>query len=171
MTNVGMGRHNANVLPPTSSRDQTIGRIHRAFDASFERYCGASTFDQQEDEASNMLHHLYRLSDYLQLWSRNAQVVPEKLESAWALTWVRNADTHRAVRVSEPGDLVTHYLTNLIGSLVWQPVESIPDSAPARARKFEQTLAGHPVGDSLRFSFDALLDASSTTNKTGGTHG
>ena len=43
--------------------DPQLTRVIRAFDAAFLRMCQATTVEQLEDELSNMLHQLYRLSE------------------------------------------------------------------------------------------------------------
>lgn len=133
-------------------------RVARAFDAAFSRYCGAGSFEGQEDEASNMLHHLYRLrslrpDDFDVPSIGNGDLVA-------ALLWVRNRDTHRLVKIADHGDLVSNFMTNLFGGLVWAERSSFAASATApSATKYDSVATGRPVLDTLRLAFDSLREA------------
>ena len=71
-------------------------RIRRAFDAAFQRFREADSFEGQEDELSNMLHHLFRLVD-----ARGGvdkfEAEPQLAGHAAALVLMRHKDTHELV--------------------------------------------------------------------------
>jgi hypothetical protein len=86
-----------------------VERIERAFVAARQRFCAATTSDAQEDEASNMLHHFYRLVE------RHGGVrslgAPPPSAHASALCLLRNVDTHEATIPAATADVFSDYFT------------------------------------------------------------
>lgn len=133
-------------------------RIKRAFDSAFQRFCEAQSFEDQEDEASNMLHHLGRLID--ERGGVNQYVgSPAPAEHAAALLLYRHKDTHDAVRLGTTDDVFTDHFTDLFGTLVWALPPVIQNDA--RFGPYDVAyLVGRPVVDTLRAAFDAVFATS-----------
>lgn len=124
--------------------DGAVTRITRAFDAALSRFATADSFDEQEDEASNLLHHLYRLAvaicgepnkqkgilgwESLISATTPAGVVPP-------LILLRHKDVHDHVEQTTVGDFASDSATNLTGKLHWD-LGPMMDADPRTARYF-----------------------------------
>jgi hypothetical protein len=129
-------------------------RIRRAFDAAFRRFCEADSFEGQEDELSNMLHHLFRL---VEVRGGIERYEAERYLSghAAALVLMRHKDTHKLVQVTEPADVFGDYFTNMFGRLVWNPPPEV--IADNRYLRYDAVfLKGRTVLDTLRAAYDAV---------------
>lgn len=144
-----------------------IARITRAFDAAALRLAGAGTFDEQEDETSNMLHHLYRLAvevcgDHVKGVGGWAELRHHNDDRALvpALIQMRHADVHAFLELSEPRDIFPPRITSLFGTLVWVVPATLPNE---RLRKgfanyqVRQLLDGKGALGTLHAARDAIL--------------
>jgi hypothetical protein len=61
------------LVPCSAMGDPELTAVRRPFEAAFLRMCQAGDLDLLRDELSNMLHHMYRLSE---LCCRRWQVNP-----------------------------------------------------------------------------------------------
>lgn len=134
--------------------DATDQRIKRAFDAAFQRFCHATTVEGQEDELSNMLHHLGRLVDRHGETKRFARD-PAGHSHAAAVMLYRHKDTHVAVRLASFEDVYTDIYTNLFGCLVWAPPEEV--TSDDRFVPYDTAfLNGKPALDTTVAAFNAV---------------
>jgi hypothetical protein len=129
-------------------------RIRRAFDAAFQRFCEADSFEGQEDELSNMLHHLFRLVE-VRGGIERYEAEPYVSGHAAALVLMRHKDTHKLIQVTEPADVFGDCFTNMFGRLVWNPpAEVVADN---RYLKYDAVfLEGRTVLGTLRAAYDAV---------------
>jgi len=123
--------------------------------------------DLLRDELSNMLHHMYRLSELCRRrWQvtrsgLNAKVV-DVVPGALGAIWIRIYDTHQIAEVANIGDVVTDFYTELYGVLAWKPVDAMtfvnkPSEAWGIARYNDyRDLEKKPVLDTMRRAFDGL---------------
>jgi hypothetical protein len=129
-------------------------RIRRAFDAAFHRFCEADSFEGQEDELSNMLHHLFRLVEARGGMDKFV-AEPQLAGHAAALVLMRHKDTHELVQVTTPADVFGDYFTNMFGTMVWNPPADVV--ADKRYLHYDATfLKGRIVLDTLRTAYDAV---------------
>jgi hypothetical protein len=138
--------------------------------------CFAGTQAQLEEELSNTLHHLYRLSELCkrrldeclggvtknELNRRYSELLESTndLRAARAAMWARSFDTHESVVVASPKDAYSNYYTNMYGVLVWKPLEDLPEQIDkhnlGRHIDYRDLLQGRPVLDTIRRAFDAM---------------
>lgn len=142
----------------THERDEeAITRIARAFDSAVLRFLSAQTFEEQEDETSNLLHHLYRLAQarFGDQWKGLATARGD-LRLVPALVWLRHNDVHDFVQISAVTDAVSDAVTNLVGTLAWRIPE--PDNDD-RWQRYQAVplLDGQPVIDLILRARDALV--------------
>jgi len=140
-----------------------VVRIRRAFDAAFQRMCEAKNPEAAEDELSNLLCQLYRLSELVKHEFGDPTRFHDALRAtpdhcaARAAMWVRNFDTHQTVVVADMGDSFTDYFTEMFGTLVWRPLADLPEQRSNYGRAdYDAQLAGQPVLDTARRAFDTL---------------
>lgn len=151
----------------TPAPDLQLDRVRRPFDAAFQRMCAATTQDQLEDELSNLLHQLYRLSELCRKrlgrerggfygWLHGSN--DPDLRAAGAAVWVRTFDTHDVVVVASPADLVSNFFTEMFGVLAWRPLAQLPQQTEryGRHEDYRSLLADHAVLDTSRRAFDAM---------------
>jgi hypothetical protein len=140
----------------------------RAFRASFGRMCAANTFDAAADELSNMLHQLYRLSELAKPRYDGATGFYAALaqqsggEVAGAMLWARTFDTHSVARVAAAGDVISDYITEMVGVLVWKPRSQLPPADPrypshGRYVLYGRFLEGRPVLDTSQVALNAMI--------------
>lgn len=150
-----------------SAELQPSERIKRAFDAAFQRYAAAPSSAEQEDEMSNLLHHLYRLACCRQFDGQQLALLRDSddpdLQLVAALVKVRNKDTHVMAVLAEQQDRVPWYVTNLLCALFWSiDVAALAtterDGSDHLLRQYRVTelLDGREVLYTLRRGFDAL---------------
>ena len=147
----------------TEDTTDRVVRIRRAFDAAFQRLCEAKNPEVAEDELSNLLCQLYRLSELVKhefdddkRFYDALRATPDRC-AARAAMWVRNFDTHNAVVVADMGDSWPDYFTEMFGTLVWRPLAELPEqSSPYGRGDYDAQLAGRPVLDTARRAFDTL---------------
>jgi hypothetical protein len=110
--------------------DPDLTAVRRPFDAAFLRVCQAENLDLLRDELSNMLHHMYRLSELCRRrWQVNrpglnakvVNIVPDALGAIW----IRRFDTHEIAEVSTAGGFYSGLYTEY-GVAVWKPVAAMP---------------------------------------------
>lgn len=149
--------------------DRELTAVRRAFDAAFQRMCEASDRDEQHDELSNLLHHLYRLGELRsRRWGTNGQKLPERdfnaratqVPGALGALWIRSYDTHEIATVSKLKDAYSDFYTKMYGILVWQCIADMPFVKPPkpadRYTDYRSNLENNPVLDTLRSAFDGL---------------
>ena len=110
-----------------------VDRCPRPFDAAFLRMCRAGDTDVRRDELSNMLHHMYRLSE---LCARRWQLKGDHTAiNAWVINvvpgalggvWIRTYDTHDISSISTSGDVYSDFYTELYGVALWKPLATMP---------------------------------------------
>jgi hypothetical protein len=143
--------------------------VRRAFDAAADRLCAATTQAEVEDELSNMLQHLYRLSELCRrrLAKPPAQQLSKKdfgdrlrrsddLRAARAAIWMRAADTHDlvAVDMATPPDTYGDIYGDVYGAANWKPVTHTDPHG--RHDDYAKVLEGRSVLDTTRRAFEAL---------------
>jgi hypothetical protein len=141
--------------------------VERAFQTAFRHMCEAATFDDAADQLSNALHQLYRLSELGQAYGGPTGFYQRLTnvsggDVAAAVLWVRTFDTHGAVEVGKPADVLSDYVTNLLGVLVWKHRAQLPPPDPkypahGRDLLYDKRLAGKPVLDTTQVALRALL--------------
>lgn len=137
--------------------DAADERIKRAFDAAVQRFCYADTIEAQEDELSNMLHHLGRLVDRHGETKRFAAKPTEHAHVA-AVMLYRHKDTHESVRLAEFGDVFNDIFTSIFGCLIWTPSPEI--IADRRFASYDADyLTGKPALDTTVQAFHAVYAA------------
>lgn len=142
------------VTIPTPQPNST-DRIRRAFLAARARFASANSFDEQEDETSNMLHHLSRLVDARGGVERFASD-PGGTRYAAGLVLRRHKDVHEVAVVARGGDVFSDTFTELLGTLVWTD-EAI--RADKRYARYDAgAVEGKPVIDTISAAFDYLID-------------
>lgn len=134
-----------------------IARIVRAFNAAFMRFAKAETFDEQEDETSNLLHQLYRLAQarHGEQW-KGLTTARSDLKLVPPLVWLRHTDVHSFVTIVEPADKHIDTYTNLYGVLTWR-VPRPHDDTRWDTYNAPDLLDGEPVIDTLKKAKNALL--------------
>jgi hypothetical protein len=150
--------------------DPELTAVQRPFDAAFSRMCRAGDVDLLRDELSNMLQHMYRLSELCsRRWQLkrdpagfNAKVV-NVVPGALGAIWIRRYDTHEIAEVSTTADIYSDSYTDLYGVLVWKrlaamPFIAKPDNRSANLARYNdyQGLENKPVLDTMRRAFDGL---------------
>jgi hypothetical protein len=148
--------------------DPELTAVRRPFDAAFSRMCQAGDIDLLRDELSNMLHHMYRLSELcrrrwgVNRWSGLNDRVVNVVPGALGAIWIRRYDTHEIASVSTMADLYSDFFSDLYGVLAWKPVASMgfveePDKDWALTRYQDyQGLENKAVLDTMRRAFDGL---------------
>jgi hypothetical protein len=146
---------------------QGVADAERGFETSLKLLTVATDADDVITQFSNLLHHLYRLSElakgsrdpksfYLELYQQGGG------EVAGAVLWTRNFDTHDVVRVAEPQDIYGDIYTDLYDALAWKPRSQlpVPDSKryPPYGRDllYDVYLAGKPALDTSLVARDAI---------------
>jgi hypothetical protein len=148
--------------------DPELTAVRRPFEAAFLRMRQAGDLDLLRDELSNMLHHMYRLSELCcRRWQVNpsgfnAKVV-DVVPGALGAIWIRCYDTHDIAEVSTTGDLYTDFYTELYGVAAWKPVAAMhfvnkptKGSALPRYQDYHGHLENKAVLDTMRRAFDGL---------------
>jgi hypothetical protein len=154
------------VTSPTSAAvapDPEMTTVRRAFDAASRRMCEAGDEGQLADELSNMLHHLYRLGELQShRWGLTKSAFNAKVSAvpgALGGLWIRAFDTHEVATVSELGDLISDYYTNIYGVLVWRSHAAMPfanSDKDGRYVDYDTNLQDRPVLDTLNAAFSGL---------------
>jgi hypothetical protein len=153
----------------TPTLDPELTDVRRAFDSAFQRMCSATSRDEQRDELSNLLHHLYRLGELRsRRWGINGQKLSEgdfnsrtaQVPGTLGALWIRSYDTHEIAAVAKFKDAYSNFYTELHGILVWKCIADMPfvnlPKAPDRYVDYQSNLENNPVLDTLRSSFDGL---------------
>ena len=150
---------------------QDLARM--GFDQAFDRLRLASgDADAQDIEVTNALQHIYRLGEIRKgQWRLGNPGLNSKVgvtaPGVLGLLWVRQFDTHDAVRVGSLEDVLSDYLDETVGSLTWRDAASIEQAAAPKPGRYNSIyvdrkldysahLAARPVKDTLRAAFDAL---------------
>jgi hypothetical protein len=125
--------------------------------------CEAETDDALMAELSNLLHHLFRLSEHC--WERRpgfdtTERSTADLRAARGASWARNFDTHQLFRLAPPtlSGLYSRYYTALYGVQIWVPLSSLPAQSDKHGRHldYQAELEGKIILDTLRGAFDAM---------------
>ncbi len=115
-----------------------LRRARRAFEAARKRMCAAESVEELEDELSNMLGQMYRLSEHKASTFPNDSAYYDALKAAVpaanASIWARSFDTHQLVVVAEPGDVFSDFMTNMFGVLVWRSLSHLPKTTRRGAK-------------------------------------
>src|SRR4051794_18430772 len=96
----------------------------------------ATDFEGVAMHFSNLLHHLYRLSELAKSKCGGAGLFYAQLyrqrggDVAAATLWTRAFDAHDVVRVADPKDVMTDVMTELLGTLVWKQRSQLPTPDP-----------------------------------------
>jgi hypothetical protein len=107
--------------------DPELTDVRRAFDAAFRRMCEVTSRDEQRDELSNLLHHLYRLGEPCsQRWGTNGKKLSEgdfntrttQIPGALGALWICSYDTHEIATVAKFKDVYSDFYTKMSGVLV-----------------------------------------------------
>jgi hypothetical protein len=145
-----------------------VDLAEQGFDAAFLRLCGAQSFEEIAVELSNMLNHLYRLSEAATthlggnpkaMYQRLAHT-PGGAEAAAAL-WARNFDAHHLFELIAISDLYSDYRMDLYGMPAWKSRSQLPAPDPryppyGRDLLYDTSLAGRSVPDTAQVAFRAL---------------
>lgn len=138
---------------------------------AFDRMLTAPDLDVLKIEITNALQHTYQLGEALKLdlsltnASLNAELIRMQAKGSMGALWIRGADTHDAVTVSEMSNRVSEYLERTVGTLSWRPLADVirdsqkSDSNLAILRRhddYRDFLADQPVNSTLRRAFDDL---------------
>jgi hypothetical protein len=145
--------------------DPRLDRITRAFDGAFLRMCAASVEEDVHAELSNALSQFYRLSELCKKKLGDdayyqALTSSDNLRTAGAIVWARTFDTHDAIAMSQLGDRVSDYFTEMFSVPVWRSLSHLPNPYDKYGRHldYQELLEGRIVLDTIRPSFDALLE-------------
>jgi hypothetical protein len=148
--------------------DPELTAVRRPFEAALLRMCQAGDVDLLRDELSNMLHHMYRLSELcrrrwgVNRWSGLNNRVVNVVPGALGAIWIRRYDTHHLFEVANIGEVCSDFYTELYGVLAWKPLASMgfvkePDEDWALTRYQDyQGLENMAVLDTMRRAFDGL---------------
>lgn len=148
-------------------------RARLGFNMAFDGMVKATNLDALKVEITNALQHSYQMGEVVKHElalndnaGLNARLTGAQARGSMAALWIRGADTHDVVAVSEMGDAVSGYLGAWTGTLIWHPLAYVlanklnPDSGSpsiaARRIDYGATFAGQPVMDTLRNAFDDL---------------
>lgn len=144
----------------------SVDLAERAFQAAFQRMCGAQTFDELAIEVSNMLNHLYRLSETASKHLGGKALLYQHLarssggDEAAAALWARTFDAHDLFQLVASSDLYSDYYTD-IGVAAWKPRSQLPPPNPrhpprGRDLLYDSNLAGRPLPDSAQAAVRAV---------------
>jgi hypothetical protein len=144
-----------------------VDLAERAFQAAFQRMCGAQTFDEVAIEVSNMLNQLYRLSEAAarHLGGGKALLYQNLArtsggEEATAALWARTFDAHDLFQLVASSDLYSDYYTDM-GVPAWKPRSQLPPPDPRYAPRgrdllYNSSLAGRPLPDTAQVAVRAV---------------
>jgi hypothetical protein len=143
--------------------DPELDRIRRPFDTTFQRMCEATTPDAAEDEFSNLLGQLYRLSELAKNRLGDGAfhkrlLGSDDLRGARAAVWARTFDVHDVVAVASMAAVLPDYFTAMLGVLVWKPLAFLPEQSDkfGRHQDYAKFLENRSVLGTTRRAFDAL---------------
>jgi hypothetical protein len=147
--------------------------VRRAFDSAYRRMIECNKPEELIDELSNMLHHLYRLSELrkrrwkavIQDFTKNDFIARMgQVNGALGAIWIRAFDTHEIATVTDVGDRYADVYTATYGVLVWKQPAAMPflvmPKEIARFDDYQAHLAGRVVLMTLRTAFDNISDLS-----------
>jgi len=146
--------------------DPELTTVTFAFDKAFKGMCSATSEQELRAELSNLLQHLYRLSELVRhRWKLSRkdpsldQRVRDAAPGALGCMWIRTYDTHDIARVADMADFFSDFFTEMFGGMAWRPLGEMPFAKrdkEARCRDYELHLQNRPVLDTTRAAFDGL---------------
>jgi hypothetical protein len=156
-----------------ASVDLELAAVRRAFDAAYRRMVECSRPEELPDELSNMLHHVYRLSELRKRrWKAASQSFTKsefiarvgQVNGALGAIWIRAFDTHEIATVADIGSRYPDVYTAIYGVLVWREPAAMPFlTMPTELARFEDYrthLSNRVVLVTLRKAFDGLSSLS-----------